>query len=40
MAVPRLHWFEVTETAGYIENGEVSGWHVSVRAGIRMEELR
>jgi flavin-binding protein dodecin len=39
MAVPRLHWFEVTETAGYIENGAASGWHVSVRAGIRTEEL-
>lgn len=40
LAIPRLHWFEVLETAGYVESGAVSGWHVVVRGGLRAEDLR
>jgi flavin-binding protein dodecin len=40
LAIPRLHWFEVLETAGYVESGAVSGWHVIVRGGLRAEEAR
>jgi len=40
LAIPGLYWFEVSETLGYVEDGSVSGWHVTIRAGIRTEELR
>ena len=38
LAIPKLHWFEVTETAGYVENGRTSSWHVTLRAGIHRDE--
>lgn len=40
LPIPRLHWFEVLETAGYVESGAASGWHVIVRGGLRAEEAR
>jgi flavin-binding protein dodecin len=40
LGIPSLHWFEVIQTAGYVENGIVSGWHASLRAGIRTDEAR
>ena len=38
LAVPKLHWFEVTEISGYVENGHTSSWHVTLRAGIHKDE--
>jgi flavin-binding protein dodecin len=35
VAVPKLHWFELTHISGYVENGEPESWHVTVRAGIK-----
>ena len=35
--IPELHWFELIQTAGYVENGRRTGWHVCIRAGIRKE---
>lgn len=35
LAVPQLHWFEVTELAGYVTEGKPRSWHVTLRAGIR-----
>jgi flavin-binding protein dodecin len=35
VAVPKLHWFELTNISGYVENGRPKSWHVSVRAGIK-----
>jgi flavin-binding protein dodecin len=37
LAIPSLHWFEVAQIAGYVEDGRASGWHVTVRAGIKKE---
>ncbi|MBW2233150.1 MAG: dodecin domain-containing protein [Deltaproteobacteria bacterium] len=34
LAIPQLHWFEVTELAGYVSDGKTSSWHVTLRAGI------
>jgi flavin-binding protein dodecin len=34
MAVPRLHWFEVIQIAGYVGEGKPKSWHVTVRCGI------
>jgi dodecin len=33
-----LHWFEVTETRGHIENGKVVHWQVSMKVGLRIED--
>jgi len=33
-----MHWFEVTETRGHIENGEVLHWQVTVKVGLRIED--
>ncbi|HTJ92226.1 MAG TPA: dodecin [Pararobbsia sp.] len=32
-----LHWFEVVETRGHIENGTVAHWQVTVKVGLRLE---
>jgi len=37
VAIPSLDWFEVIHIAGYTAESRVSGWHVSIRAGIRKE---
>lgn len=33
-----LHWFEVTETRGHIENGKVAHWQVTLKVGMRLED--
>ncbi|MCG1043340.1 dodecin family protein [Mycetohabitans sp. B8] len=33
-----LHWFEVTDTRGHIENGKVIHWQVSLKVGLRIED--
>ncbi|HVZ21775.1 MAG TPA: dodecin [Vicinamibacterales bacterium] len=33
-----LRWFEVTETRGYIEDGRVAHWQVTVKVGFTLEE--
>jgi flavin-binding protein dodecin len=33
-----LRWFEVVETRGYIEEGTVAYWQVTVKIGFRMED--
>lgn len=33
-----LDWFEVTETRGHIENGQVGHWQVSLKVGVRLED--
>lgn len=33
-----LHWFEVIETRGHIENGKVQHWQVSLKVGLRIED--
>ena len=38
LAIPSLHWFELTHIGGYTEAGGVKGWHVTLRAGIRPED--
>ena len=36
--VPDLHWFELTQIAGYVAEGRPKSWHVTVRAGLEPEE--
>jgi len=38
VAIPSLHWFELTHIAGYVEEGQAKGWHVTLRAGVSPEK--
>jgi flavin-binding protein dodecin len=33
-----LHWFQVTETRGCIENDKVTHWQVTIKVGLRIED--
>ena len=33
-----LNWFQVTDTRGYIENGKVAYWQVTIKLGFRLED--
>lgn len=33
-----LHWFEVTNVRGHIENGAIVHWQVSLKVGMRIED--
>jgi flavin-binding protein dodecin len=32
-----LHWFQVTETRGQIEDNKVAYWQVTIKVGLRIE---
>lgn len=34
----QLRWFEVTQTRGHIENGQVAHWQVTLKVGFTLEE--
>lgn len=36
-SLENLDWFEVTETRGYIEKGQVSYWQVTIKVGFRLK---
>jgi dodecin len=36
--VRNLHWFQVTETRGSIENGRVVHWQVTIKVGLRIDD--
>lgn len=36
--VQELQWFEVTESRGYIENGDVAYWQVTVKIGFTVKD--
>ncbi len=33
-----VHWFQVVETRGYIENAKVDYWQVTIKLGFRLED--
>lgn len=33
-----LHWFEVTDTRGQIENDKIVHWQVTIKVGLRIDE--
>lgn len=35
--VRSLRWFEVTETRGHIEDGQVAHWQVTIKVGFTLE---
>ena len=36
--VRNMRWFEVAETRGYIENGKISHWQVTLKIGFTLED--
>ena len=36
--VRNMRWFEVKETRGYVENGKVEHWQVTLKVGFTLEE--
>lgn len=36
-SVRNIHWFEVVETRGHVEDGKVVHWQVTIKAGFRLE---
>jgi hypothetical protein len=36
--VKHMHWFEVVESRGYIEEGQVKYWQVTIKVGFRIED--
>lgn len=36
-SVHNMDWFEVAETRGHIENGEIAHWQVTVKIGFRLD---
>ena len=37
-SVRNIHWFEVTETRGQVENGKVAHWQVTIKVGFTLED--
>jgi flavin-binding protein dodecin len=36
--VNNMNWFEVVETRGHIENGQVAHWQVTIEIGFRLKD--
>jgi len=36
--VRNIHWFQVVETRGHVENGKVAHWQVTIKAGFTLED--
>jgi len=36
--VPNMRWFQIVDTRGYIEEGNVSYWQVTIKIGSTLEE--
>jgi dodecin len=33
-----IHWFEVTETRGLIEDDKITRWQVTIKVGMRIDD--
>jgi dodecin len=36
--VRNIRWFEVTETRGYVEEGKIAHWQVTLKIGFTLED--
>ena len=36
--VRNIHWFQVTETRGHVEEGKVAHWQVTLKVGLRIDD--
>ena len=37
-SLQHINWFEVVETRGYVEDGDVAHWQVTLKVGFRLED--
>jgi dodecin len=37
-SIRNMRWFQVIDTRGYIENGEIAYWQVTIKIGFTLEE--
>ncbi|MBL4782471.1 MAG: dodecin domain-containing protein [Porticoccaceae bacterium] len=35
--IKHLHWFQVVESRGYIEDGKVKHWQATIKVGFRLD---
>lgn len=33
-----VHWFQVVDTRGYVEDGQVAYWQVTLKVGFRLDD--
>jgi flavin-binding protein dodecin len=38
VSLRNIHWFEVVETRGHVENGKVAHWQVTIKVGFTLED--
>jgi len=36
--VRNMHWFEVIETRGHIDDGKIAHWQVTIKVGFTLED--
>jgi len=36
--IRNMHWFEVIETRGHIDNGKIAHWQVTIKVGFTLED--
>ncbi|MBL8484808.1 MAG: dodecin domain-containing protein [Rhodocyclaceae bacterium] len=36
-SVRNIHWFQIVETRGHVEDGKVAHWQVVLKVGFRLE---
>ena len=36
--IEHIDWFEVTETRGHVQDGQVAHWQVTLKVGFRLNE--
>ncbi|MES9969948.1 MAG: dodecin [Candidatus Thiodiazotropha sp.] len=36
--IENMNWFEVVETRGHIDNGQVAHWQVTINIGFRLKD--
>jgi flavin-binding protein dodecin len=38
LSLRNIHWFQVVETRGHVENGKVAHWQVTIKVGFTLED--
>ncbi len=36
--VRNMHWFQVTDTRGFIAEGKIAHWQVTIKVGVTLDE--
>lgn len=36
--IHKIRWFEVTDTRGYVENGTINHWQVTIKLGFTLDQ--